>query len=94
MKRYGTRFTTGCGHSWKRRYPKWCVRDLRGATTDCNVCGELLIIPADQFADSESTRFPFDVHMPLFHPYMNHQDARWPANGAGTGYAEFGEEYV
>ena len=41
-KQYGTRFTTGCGHSWRRRYPKWKTGILAGATTDCRECGELL----------------------------------------------------
>jgi hypothetical protein len=92
---YGTRFTTGCGHSWRRRYP-WHTRwTLGGATTDCAVCGELLIIPAEQFEDLDLDldldldAYPFEVHMPLFHLYLNRQDPRWPADGAGTGFAEF-----
>lgn len=88
-KQYGTRFTTGCGHSWRRRYPKWTVGDLAGSTTDCAQCGELLIIPAGQFARQRFDAFPAEVHMPLFHTYMNRQDPRWPADGAGTGYTEF-----
>jgi hypothetical protein len=90
---YGTRFTTGCGHSWRRRYPKWTVRDLRNATTDCVVCGELLIIPRDQFGEMLPDLFPFRVHMPLFHQWMNQQDSRWPADGRGTGYVEFSAEH-
>lgn len=99
MKRqYGTRFTTGCGHSWVRLYPKWKIGDLMGATTDCayvvdmptgRECGELLIIPREQFDGMNPDVFPAEVHMPLFHRYMNEQDVRWPADGAGTGYVEF-----
>jgi hypothetical protein len=86
---YGTRFTTGCGHSWRRRYPKWTVRDLGGASTDCAACGELLMIPAEQFEGQNPAAFPVNVHMPLFHLYLHQQDARWPADGGGTGFAEF-----
>lgn len=82
---YGTRFTTGCGHSWRRRYPKWTIRDLAGSSTDCAFCGELLIIPEDQFADRESQRFPFNVHMPLFHPWLAKETkGLWPADGKNT----------
>lgn len=98
MKLYGTRFTTGCGHSWRRRYPKWTVRDLGGATSDCAHlidkktgvrCGELLLIPREQFAGMGEDVFPANVHMPLFHKEMNRQDPRWPADGVNTGYATF-----
>lgn len=88
-KLYGTRFTTGCGHSWRRRYPKWTAGILGGATTDCRVCDELLIIPAEQFEGQDPDSYPLNVHMPLFHLYLHEQDPRWPADGAGTGYAEF-----
>lgn len=89
---YGTRFTTGCGHSWRRRYPKWTIRDLSHASTDCKVCGELLMIPGEQFKDEKSLAFPFDVHMPLFHVYLNSIEPEWPIDGAGTGYVEFDTE--
>ena len=91
-KIYGTRFTTGCGHSWRRRYPWWTVGDLRGATTDCKVCDALLIIPFEQFEGVDPDVFPFTVHMPLFHVYLNAQDPGWPINGAGTRYVEFDGE--
>lgn len=88
-KQYGTRFTTGCGHSWRRRYPKWKTGILAGATTDCRECGELLMIPAEQFEGQDPDSYPYNVHMPLFHLYLHQQDPRWPADGGGTGYAEF-----
>lgn len=91
-KLYGTRFTTGCGHSWRRRYPWWTIAELAGCTTDCNVCGELLIIPREQFGDHLSDRYPFNVHAPLFHVWMNRQDPRWPVDGRGTGYVEISHE--
>jgi len=87
-RHYGTRFTTGCGHSWVRKYPEWDIRDLSHATTDCRVCGELLIIPGDQFSDTKSRLFAFNIHMPLFHRYLHEQDDRWPVDGVGTGYIE------
>lgn len=91
MKRtiIGTRFTTGCGHSWKRRYPWWTRSELSRCTTDCAVCGELLIIPAKQFEGKDPDAFPAEVHMPLFHRWMSQQDPMWPADGSGTGYVEF-----
>lgn len=92
MKRkYGTRFTTGCGHSWRRRYWPYKVWLLySGAcTADCRVCGALLIINGEQFDGMRKDVVPADVHMPLFHRYMNDQDPRWPADGANTGYVEF-----
>jgi hypothetical protein len=91
-KLYGTRFTTGCGHSWRRRYPWWTIGDLRGATTDCIVCDALLIIPFEQFEGRNPDAYPFTVHMPLFHVYLNSQDPGWPKDGAGTGYVEFDTE--
>lgn len=90
---YGTRFTSGCGHSWYRRYPKWTIKDLAGVTTDCPFvidketgerCGELLIIPAGQFLGRDLSRFPLNVHAPMFHKYMHQEDSNWPADGAGT----------
>lgn len=91
MNRYmvGTRFTAGCGHSWKRRYLKWRIHELMGCTTDCPQCGELLIIPAPQFQGQRLDGFPAEVHAPLFHRYLHQQDPRWPEGGAGTGYIEF-----
>jgi hypothetical protein len=86
---YGTRFTTGRGHSWRKRRPKWTARFLRHATTDCKVCDELLIIPGEQFEGMDLDCFPAEVHMPLFHKYMHGQDERWPEDGSGTGYVEF-----
>ena len=86
----GTRFTTGCGHSWKRRYPKWRILDMRGATSDCAVCGELVIIPREQFGNRKDLdAYPASVHMPLFHRWMNEVAPWWPADGGGTGYIEF-----
>lgn len=98
---YGTRFTAGCGHSWRRRYPKWTVGDLRGSTTDCPFvidkvtderCDAYLIIPFEQFDGMDRTGFPAEVNMPLFHKYLHEQDERWPADGAGTYSVEFGPD--
>lgn len=91
-KLYGTRFTTGCGHSWKRTYPKWDIHTLRYATSDCRVCGALCIVDENQFSSQDDYRFPFHVHMPLFHIYLNRKDPRWPVDGTGTGYVSFETE--
>lgn len=91
-KLYGTRFTTGCGHSWRRRFPVWTVGVLRGSTTDCRKCDALLIIPFDQFVSMDRGSYPFNVHMPLFHKYLHEQDSQWPVDGRGTGYVEFDTE--
>lgn len=86
----GTRFTTGCGHSWEgRRTPGLTVADLAGCTSNCRACGELVIIPGKQFNGLRSDTVPANVHMPLFHRYMHAQDPSWPVDGAGTGYVEF-----
>ncbi|WP_159064144.1 hypothetical protein [Streptomyces canus] len=87
----GTRFTTGCGHSWKRRYPKWTAGELRYAETDCIVCGELLMIlvPDDVPPDS----FPAHVHCPLFHVHLSIMTGGdWPADGHDTFTATFAAE--
>lgn len=97
---YGTRWTTGCGHSWRNRHNGWRVIILTGATMDCphvdkvtkERCNELLIIPREQFAGMELFTIPVEVHAPLFHKYLNQQDPSWPADGAGTGYVEFDVE--
>ncbi len=94
IKLYGTRITTGCGHSWRRRHLTWTRLDLSGATTDCRVCGELLIIPAEQFIGQDLHTVPVTLHAPRFHRYLHQQGHRWPADGAGTGtgYIEFAPE--
>lgn len=89
IRNMGTRFTTGCGHSWKRRVSRWTVRDLSHSTSDCAVCGELVMIPGEQFDGLHRDVYPINVHMPLFHKYMHQQDPGWPENGANTGYVEF-----
>lgn len=90
MKVVRTRFTTGCGHFWTRRHPKYTVERLaRGATTDCRECGALVYVVPKQFEGMRPDCFPAQVHMPLLHRYLNQQDPSWPADGAGTGYAEF-----
>ncbi|WP_327258260.1 hypothetical protein [Streptomyces sp. NBC_01244] len=84
----GIRFTTGCGHSWKRPHARWSAADLRGAVADCRVCDEylLIVIPDDVPAD----RVPADVHCPRFHPYLAQlTNGDWPADGAGTFAAAF-----
>jgi hypothetical protein len=86
---YGTRFTTGCGHSWRRRYFRLTVATIAGCTTDCPQCDALLIIPAGQFLGQRLDGPPSQVHAPLFHKYLSQQDPGWPADGQGTGYAEF-----
>ncbi len=89
-KPYGTRFTTGCGHSWRRRHFRLPLVVMAGCTTACPVCDALLIIPAGQFLGQQLDQPPAEVHMPLLHKYLNQQDSRWPIDGAGTGYAKFG----
>jgi hypothetical protein len=79
----GTRFTTGCGHSWKRRYHKWTAGELRRASTDCNYCGSLLLIVIPD--DMPDHLYPANVHCPLFHAQLAKEtDGLWPADGAGT----------
>lgn len=50
------------------------------------------MIPGEQFEGMNPDAFPFMVHMPLFHVYLNSQDPRWPKDGRGTGYVEFSTE--
>jgi hypothetical protein len=86
----GTRFTTGCGHSWKRRFPRWTRRDLTNASADCIACGKLLLIARGQFEGKDPNAFPAEVHMPLFHKQLSEEtDGMWPADGENTYYAEF-----
>ena len=66
-----TRFTTGCGHSWTRKYPRRTISDLAGSTTDCDVCGKLLIVPGGQFVGVRLDCVPAEVHMPLLHRWLN-----------------------
>lgn len=87
-RQYGTRFTTGCGHSWRKRRPRFRIYELLGRTADCPQCGELLIIPAPQFKGMQLDSIPAEVHAPLFHKYLHQQDERWPVDGSGTGYVE------
>lgn len=88
-----TRFTTGCGHSWTRKHPKYTVERMsRGATSDCKECGALVYIVPEQFAGMRLDCFPAEVHMPLFHRWLNQQVASHPADGVGTGYMEFAAE--
>lgn len=98
---YGTRWTTGCGHSWRWRHTVLTVDDVRGATMDCpfivnrktrEQCAELLIIPFEQFDGVARDIVPPEVHAPLFHKYLHQQDESWPADGAGTAYVEFEAE--
>jgi hypothetical protein len=98
-RQYGTRFTAGCGHSWRRRYPKWHVHSLADVDTDCPFvvdkatgerCNALLFIPAEQFEGLDPCVYPVEVHAPLFHKYLHQQDESCPEDGAGTGFVEFG----
>lgn len=50
------------------------------------------MIPSEQFTGKDMDRYPFTVHMPLFHKYLNSKDPRWPADGVGTWYSEFATE--
>lgn len=88
----GTRFTTGCGHSWKRSRPRWTRQDLGDASTDCTVCGELLLIPREQFEGQDPEGYPAEVHCPRFHVELNRRDPRWPVDGNGTYVASIDEE--
>lgn len=80
----GTRWTTGCGHSWRWRHAVLTVGDLAGCATNCPRCEEMLIIPAGQFLGLPLDAPPPTVHAPLFHAWLNRQDPSWPADGAGT----------
>ena len=84
----GTRFTTGCGHSWKRSPARWTIADVAGATIDCPFCDELLIIPHEQFDGRDRDVYPIAVHCPRFHNWLNAQDPSWPVDGNGTFYTE------
>lgn len=50
------------------------------------------MIPGEQFEGMDRDAFPFNVHMPLFHVYLNSIEPEWPIDGAGTGYVEFDTE--
>ena len=49
---------------------------VEGCTFDCPRCSTLLVM--------------CDGVVRNFHAAMHEQDTRWPADGSGTGYAEFG----
>lgn len=68
-----TTIVTECGHQYNTWYSP---NILRNCTTDCRVCGQLLIFPSD-IAD-------LPVHVVravLFHKYLNEQWSEWPADG-------------
>jgi hypothetical protein len=66
------------------------VEDLRGACADCAVCGELLLIPREQFDGQASAAVPAAVHAPLFHKQLALESGgAWPADGRGTFSAAF-----
>lgn len=89
MRNVGTRFTTACGHSWKRRYPYWSVRDMKGSTTDCKVCDAILVFPSEQFEGMDRDYYPANVHLVDFNEWMHKRNNQWPINGVDTDYVEF-----
>jgi hypothetical protein len=77
-----TTIVTDCGHQYRTG---WCAADVAGCTTDCRVCGALLIFPY------ETTRPTFTVvRGRAFHAYLHETWPAWPADGVGTAYVEFG----
>lgn len=89
-RNYGTRYTTGCGHSWRRLYLVHPRRVLSGATVDCPICGTLLYFPPEQFEGKDPDGIQMNVHAVHFHKILNEEtNGEWPADGEGTYYAEF-----
>jgi len=86
-----TTITTECGHQWQGNADHHEIRTLRNCTTDCTVCGRLLLIKGDQWGDADPYQVPHRMHCVDFHKEMHRQDPNWPADGSGTGYVEFGE---
>lgn len=74
-----TTIVTDCGHQYKTGYS---ARRLNGCTTDCRICGELLIFP-------EGTTIGTCVRGRAFHVWMNEQWSLWPADGRGSYSASF-----
>ncbi|GGU38767.1 hypothetical protein GCM10010289_69560 [Streptomyces violascens] len=67
--------------------------DLRGASADCAACGELLLIPREQFDGIAAATVPATVHAPLFHKQLALETGgEWPADGRGTFSAAFAAE--
>ena len=84
--------TTECGHTWSGNPSHHTIRVLGEATTDCRVCFALLLIDSKQWDGMDRDQVPETMHCVNFHKEMNRRDSRWPADGSGTGYVEFGEE--
>ena len=69
-----TTIVTECGHQYNTGYK---AERLSGCTTDCRICGELLIFP-------EETTVGTCVRARVFHFWMNEQWNDWPHDGHGT----------
>jgi hypothetical protein len=81
--------TTECEHSFDVSY---ALEELSGATMDCKECGQLLLLPLGLTYDvlpQKQNPGGTVVRALLFHKEMNRQDPAWPADGHGTGVAEF-----
>jgi ribosomal protein S27E len=55
------------------------LQDHVGATVDCKLCGELLLIHEGTGLGARLTKF---------HEHLHERDGRWPADGKGTGFVE------
>lgn len=85
----GTRITTECGHSWKSRYIRYTAHEMHEASTDCRVCGALLIIIIIPAAMPRNA-VPAQVHCLLFHSWLHRQsNGVWPIDGKGGWVASF-----
>lgn len=75
-----TTIVADCGHQYNTGWP---VPELARATTDCRVCGSLLLF------DRVAAPGQRVIHAGLFHVEMNKEWSAWPADGGGTWSASF-----
>lgn len=54
------------------------VEEAEGVTTDCSVCGALLIVKESKVLD--------------FHKWMHSRHSVWPADGIGTGMVNVNDD--
>lgn len=69
------KITTECGHKYEND-TDLTASDVSGMTTNCKVCGSMLIfLGLDAFASD-------------FHKHLASTNPDWPADGANTGFIE------